>query len=72
MTWERLANFSSSNVAEIAYDSSTFTLEVRFHNGSVYHYYDVPQHIWEDFKQADSKGQFIHQRIKGNYRYSRV
>lgn len=69
---EHYTNFSSSNVARISYDETTSTLEVEFLNGSVYQYYDVPNRIWEDFKSAGSKGQFIHQNLKGQYRYARV
>lgn len=69
---EHYTDFSSSNVARISYDSSSSTLEVEFLNGSIYQYYDVPQNVWEDFKSASSKGQFIHQHLRGQYRYARV
>jgi hypothetical protein len=69
---EHYSNFTSSNVARISYEEKSSTLEVEFHNGSIYQYYDVPEQIWEAFKAADSKGQFIHQNLKGQYRYARV
>lgn len=69
---EHYTDFSSSNVARISYDSSSSTLEVEFLNGSVYQYYSVPQNVWEDFKSAGSKGQYIHQYLKGQYRYARI
>lgn len=69
---EHYTGFSSSNVARISFESSSLTLEVEFLNGSVYQYYNVPQNVWEDFKNAGSKGQFIHQNLKGLYRYARV
>jgi len=69
---EYYSAFESSNVAKIGYEASSSTLEVHFHNGGVYQYYDVPSHIWDAFKQADSKGQFIHQSLKGQYRYSKI
>lgn len=69
---EHYTEFSSSNVARISYDSTNSTLEVEFLNGSIYQYYDVASNIWEDFKNAGSKGQFIHQQLKGQYRYARV
>ena len=69
---EHYTAFDSSNVVRISYDVSTSTLEVEFHNGSVYQYYDIPEHLWDAFKQADSKGQFLHQNVKGQYRYSKV
>jgi hypothetical protein len=69
---EHYTNFSSSNVARISYEETSSTLEVEFHNGSIYQYYDVPQQIWSAFKDAPSKGQFIHHSLKGQYRYARV
>ena len=69
---EIVSNFESSNVSEIGYENSTLTLEVKFHNGGVYQYFDVPQHIWEAFKAADSKGKFLAHNIKGHYRYAKV
>lgn len=72
MSWETYNSFESSNIAEIRYDDSSLTLEVSFHNGGVYQYFDVPSHIWESFKTAESQGKFLHQSIKGTYRYSKV
>jgi len=69
---EHYTDFSSSNVTRLSYDETSSTLEVEFHNGSIYQYYEVSAKIWEDFKNASSKGQFIHQNLKGKYRYARV
>ena len=69
---EHYTNFQSSNVARISYNKTNSTLEVEFHNGSIYQYFDVPQGVWENFKLAESKGQFIHNSLKGHYRYARV
>lgn len=69
---EYYSNFESSNIYQIGYESSTSTLEVEFKNRRVYQYFDVPEQIWKQFKMAESKGQFLHYNIKGNYRYSRV
>ncbi len=69
---EYFDGFSSSNVSKIGYDSDNSILEVQFLNGSIYQYFNVPGHIWESFKQADSIGSFLHQNIKGQYRYARI
>lgn len=69
---EEYSNFASSNIARLRYDSETSVLEVTFHNGGTYQYYDVPENIWVDFKSASSKGKFLHANIKGNFRYSKV
>jgi hypothetical protein len=69
---EYFKNFESSNIYKIGYELSTYTLEVEFQNRSVYQYFDVPEQIWKQFKIAESKGKFLHDSIKGSYRYSRV
>lgn len=69
---ERHSDFSSSNIAEIAYDEGSETLEIRFHNGSVYQYFDVPEAMWDGLKNADSKGKYLAANIKGSFRYSKV
>lgn len=62
----------SSNVASIGYDAATMTLEVEFQGGSVYQYFDVPQNVYDAFVSCESKGGFLHQNIKGVFRYARV
>ncbi len=63
---------SSSNIASIGYDQKTQTLEVEFLKSGVYQYFDVPQAVYEEFIKAESKGKYLANQIKGNYRYARV
>lgn len=68
MEW--ISGFESSNVSKIAYEDGS--LYVEFHHGGTYQYFDVPQHIFDEFSSAASKGQFLAHQIKGHFRYSRV
>ena len=68
---EWIDNFESSNVKRFRYDGANQTLTVEFKNGSRYNYYDVPQHIFDGMKSADSKGTYLNAEIKGIYRYAR-
>lgn len=72
MSMEYFTSFQSTNISKLGYDSSTSTLEVEFSNGGIYQYFDVPEHIWEAFKSCDSKGKFMSESLKGQYRYSKV
>lgn len=63
---------SSSNVASIGYDEQTETLEVEFLNGTVYQYFNVGVDLYEQFKAAPSKGQFLNTYIRNAYPFSRV
>lgn len=62
----------SSNVAEVGYDPATMTLEVAFHSGSVYQYFDVPELLYQEMLHAESVGGFLHEQIKNNYRYAKI
>jgi len=63
---------SSSNVAEVGYDSATMTLEVAFCNGTIYQYFDVPEAVYQELMRAESIGKFLNAHIKNSYRYARV
>lgn len=62
----------SSHLKSAAYNKTTGTLVIRFLNGQVYEYDSVPEQIFEDFKDSESKGKFLHRVLKNNYRYRRV
>ena len=68
---EWISTPQSSNVAGFGYDETSNTLTVEFNSGSRYNYYDVPKHIYEGMKSADSKGKYLNNEIKGVYRYAR-
>ena len=59
----------SSNLSRIRWDVQTSTLEVEFLGGRVYQYFDVPEGVFDAFRQADSHGKFFQQNIRGHYRY---
>ena len=64
--------FKSSNVVSALYDPATSALEVSFNSGAVYRYANVPENLWHSLLNADSKGRFLSQQIKGRHRATRV
>ena len=62
----------SSNIAAIGSEVGKLDLYVRFNSGSEYVYHDVPEEVVQDFLDADSKGKFLNERIKGKYQYEKV
>ena len=56
----------SSNIESIGYDSNSKILEVEFTNMSVYRYYEVPEDVYEELMAAESKGSYLHRKIKGS------
>lgn len=65
---EWISTPQSSNVVGFSYDKTLQVLTVEFNSGSRYDYYDVPEHIFNDMKSADSKGKYLNAKIKDHYR----
>ena len=63
---------NSSNVASVGYDDASSTLEIEFHGGAIYQYFDVPKSVFDMLLEADSPGAVVHQQIRGVYRYARA
>jgi len=60
----------SSNVkkdAPIKYSTSTGTLQITYHKGDVYNYYNVEPKIVDGLKEAESAGTYLRQNIFNNY-----
>lgn len=53
------------------YDSRTRTVRIRFRNGQVYEYYDVPSNVWRNFRRVKSPGRMIN-RVLNNYEYAEL
>lgn len=53
------------------YDARTQTLRVKFRDGAVYEYHDVPPRVWRNFKRVKSPGRAIN-RVLNNYDYNRL
>lgn len=68
----QLTPVSSSDIRAIGYDQNSATLFVEFHSGDTYQYLNVPKHLHSAFMDAVSKGQFLHQYIKYQYRYQKI
>jgi KTSC domain-containing protein len=63
----------SKNIEAIGYDVGTLELHVRFlKSGETYVYYGVEEWRYQEFQQADSKGQYLNANIKPNYQYAKL
>lgn len=50
----------------------TRVLEIEFESGRVYQYFDVPQDIYDNMLQSDSKGRYFNQHIRGKFPYQEI
>lgn len=63
---------TSSNIQSIGYDALSSVLEVEFTSGDVYQYFNVPEHVFQQFLHASSHGEFLADNIRYNYRYRKI
>ncbi|HVI39282.1 MAG TPA: KTSC domain-containing protein [Anaerovoracaceae bacterium] len=63
---------SSSNIDSLGYDESKQIAYVRFLNGTLYIYMDVPQHEFEGLLNSSSIGAYLHRNFKNVYAYERI
>lgn len=62
----------SSHIRSVGYDKSSQVLEVEFCTGGLYHYYSVPQYVYDALMLAPSHGKYLHGNIKGVYLYQKI
>jgi len=59
----------STAIAEIDYDEAWETLAVRFTDGKLYKYWNVPLDVYVEFLYAPSSGEYFNAKIRNNYSY---
>ncbi len=67
---EEKVNTDSSWIDSIEYyscDEASGYLVINTKKGGSYIHENMPIHVWNEFKNADSFGKFYNQNIKGNY-----
>lgn len=61
---------ASSNIESIGYENGT--MEVKFRNGGLYRYKNVPGDVHERMVAAPSAGKFLGKEIRGKFDFSKV
>ena len=72
MSLPEMLPVSSSNIESIGYNEQDQEVYVRFLNGSIYVYKGVPQHEYENLRDAPSLGSYLHRNYKNVYPYERI
>ena len=62
----------SSVVGAIKYDANKNILRVIYVSGSVYDYKGVPEKVYQEMKEAFSKGEFLNKHIKPTYEFEKI
>ena len=64
-----LNSVNSSNISQIGYDPDLKILIIKFKNGSMYEYLNVPLVTYTNFSKSESIGKFFISNIKNNFQY---
>jgi hypothetical protein len=64
---------SSSSIAAVGYDEISSTLEIEFHNGKIYQFFDVPPQMAAALRAAPSTGTYFNKYLRnGGYDFELV
>jgi hypothetical protein len=72
MNYPDMYPVSSSNVAELGYDQKNQTVYVKFINGTLYTYSNVPENEYKALYNAPSIGSYLNRNFKNVYPYQRI
>ena len=67
-----LSPVTSSNIESIGYDGAKQSLAVKFRNGNIYHFSDIPQGMAHAFLASDSKGKHFNATFRGKHAGQRM
>lgn len=66
----------SSNIKKVGYDAENSILEIWFHSGGKYWYFEFPDDAWcnlQDILESDeSVGKYFHRAIKGKFSHINI
>jgi KTSC domain len=62
----------STSIEWFEYDDATNSIDLAYVGGDVYRYHDVPPHVCDGLRAAESKGRYVNMVIKPQYRYTRL
>jgi len=57
---------SSSNISSVGYSKENKILKVIFSNGGCYIYFGIPEFVWKELCEAQSKGKYLRENITRN------
>ncbi|WP_234447593.1 KTSC domain-containing protein [Viridibacillus soli] len=66
-----MVSVTSSKLTHVGFDSSAMILRIEFKDG-VFEYYGVPERVYNELMEADSKGIYFKRYIKDRFRFVRV
>jgi ATP-dependent DNA helicase RecG len=63
---------ASANVASVGYDADKKRLEIEFHDGEIYQYFEVPEAVYQELISSPSIGSYFLHNIRNNFSYQKT
>lgn len=63
---------SSSKIASVGYDKKSSIMEVEFHNGVIYQYFDVPEKVYLELINAPSHGAYFMHEVEDKFASAKI
>jgi hypothetical protein len=63
---------NSSELRWVGYEESALLLEVEFHSGEVYRYFQVPAQLVLELLEAESIGGYFNAHIRSKFKFKKV
>jgi hypothetical protein len=63
---------NSSSLFSVGYDEAARVLEIEFHSGEMYRYFDVPPIVVRDLLHANSIGHYFAHFVKHSFRWEHM
>ena len=67
-----MGSIESIMLSAVGYDPSTQTLRALFNSGKTYDYFEVPQGVYDQLIESDSKGHYMCGEIIDVYPYHQI
>jgi hypothetical protein len=68
----QMIEVDSSMLSAVGYDPATKTLRAVFNSGKTYNYFKVPQEVYDQLMDDDSKGGYMRSLIIDQYPYEEI
>ena len=62
----------SSVVSKMIYFPESQILRITYVSGTIYDYKNVPEDVYQEMKDAVSKGTYLNEHIKGNFDFEKI
>ena len=65
-------DLQSTSLHAVTYQGQDAFLELEFRSGAIYRYLGVPEQVYQELLNAESKGRYFNQHIRNHFPYVQI